>query len=176
MPKGLKRTLNRRAVRQAGFVSERIVLDDVRFTLDTDLRGSGVKVLDMPEGLRFQVLGALLKCNFTALTSVGVGIVADWNGDFGLGWLVNENATLSNSEKAFISTTPTQQAVAGASTGNRGSSADASNSYTVKNVVGAGYGLAINLLVDTGDLTAANEVEFALDGTLDINYLILPTH
>jgi hypothetical protein len=71
-----------------------------------------LKIFDMPQG-SIVILGATANL---VLTKSSAGVIATFDGDFGLGTTAADNtATLSSTEQNIIPTTATPQAVAGVS-------------------------------------------------------------
>lgn len=71
------------------------------------------KIFDFPEGL-IQIFGATADL---AVTKSSAGVIATFDGDFGLGSAAaNNGAALATTEQDVIPTTPTPQAVAGVTT------------------------------------------------------------
>lgn len=127
----------------------------------------GLKVFTFPEG-RIQFQWAA--CNI-AVTKSSAGVNADWDGDFGVGRVTaSNNNSLSSTEQDMIPTTPTPQAVAGATTARGMATAtEASQSFDGTSTA---IPVFVNFLVDDTDHnvngTACNLI---LNGYLDIWWL-----
>lgn len=102
-----------------------------------------LKIFDFPEG-SIQIIGATANL---ALTKSAAGVNADWDGDFGVGSAAAAaDAALSGTEQNVIPTTPTPQAVAGATTAKGLSTAGVLLDGTATPV-----DLYLNVLVDDAD-------------------------
>jgi hypothetical protein len=145
----------------------RITFDDVAIAL-VDEAGvvayKGTKIFDFPAGyIKFD--GAVADL---ALTKSSAGVNADWDGDFSLGTVTaSNNATLSSTEQNLLPSTPTPQAVSGATTAKGVSTA-------TETVLFDGHttpiDMYLNFLVDDADHNVAGTpCNLIVNGT--INFL-----
>lgn len=146
------------------FANRAVALTDVA---DTVAYG-GTKIYDLPEGA-ILFLGATSDID---LTKSSAGVNADWDGDFGIGTVTaSNNATLSSTEQNIIPTTPTPQAVAGATTANGQSTA---TENAVVNGTGTPVDVYFNLLVDDADQdVGGTPCNLILNGTVTICWINL---
>lgn len=106
----------------------------------------GLKVFDFPEG-NILFLGAVANL---AVTKSSAGVNADWDGDFSLGTVTaSNNATLSSTEQDLIPTTPTPQAVSGATTATGKSTS--TEGAKIFDGTGTAKDVYLNFLVDDAD-------------------------
>lgn len=149
-----------------------LTFDDVAFAL-TDEAGvvaySGKKVIDFPEGA-VAILGAV--ADF-ALTKSSAGVIATFDGDFSVGTVTaSNNASLSSTEQNIIPTTPTPQAVSGATTADGVSTAALYLDGTTTPV-----DVYVNFLVDDADHdVTTTPCNLIVNGTLTLHYLWLGNH
>lgn len=128
-----------------------------------------LKVLDLPAGL-IVFLGAVMDL---ALTKSSAGVDAAWDGDVGLGTAAaGNNNALATTEQDLVPTTPTPQAVSGATT------ADAKSTSTEGCKLLDGTSTAkdvfLNLLVDDTDHdVTATPCNLIVNGTIKMSYLVL---
>lgn len=122
------------------------------------------KVYDFPIGY-IRILGAVLDL---ALTKSSAGVSDTWDGDIGVGsTAAGNNNALATTEQNIIPTTPTPQAVAGATTG------DAQSTATENAAILDGHTTAVdayvNILVDDADHdVGATPANIILNGSLTI--------
>lgn len=104
---------------------------------------AGLKIFDFPEG-DLVILAA--SANLSILKS-SAGVNADFDGDFAVGTVTaSNNATLASTEQNIVPTTPTPQAVAGATTAKGRLAAPVSLDGT-----GGALDAYLNFLVDDTD-------------------------
>lgn len=102
-----------------------------------------LKVFDFPEGSIY-IFGATANL---VLTKSAAGVNADWDGDFGLGSAAAAaDATLTGTEQNIIPSTPTPQAVAGATTAKGRSTA-----AVILDGTTTAIDVYLNVLVDDAD-------------------------
>lgn len=102
-----------------------------------------LKIFDMPAGL-VQIMGVVADL---ALTKSSAGVIATWDGDASIGSApAAGDATLTGTEANIVPSTPTPQAVAGATTADMKSTAGVMLDGTATPV-----DLYLNLLVDDAD-------------------------
>ena len=149
-----------------------LIFEDRAFPL-TDEAGvvafAGAKVFDFPEGLiLFQ--GAVANL---ALTKSSAGVNDDWDGDFGLGTVTaSNNATLAATEQNLIPTTPTPQAVSGATTAKGLSTASESGILLDGTTTPAD--VFLNFLVDDADHdVTGTPCNLIVNGTLRLYWQLL---
>ncbi len=126
------------------------------------------KVYDMPAG-NILILGAVQ--DLTVVKS-GAGINADFDGDVGLGTTAaGNNNALATTEQNIIPTTPTPQAVAGATT------ADGINAAAIAPLDGTATAVDVylNFLIDDGDqdITGGGASSLLISGTITITWVNL---
>ena len=127
----------------------------------------GTKVYDFPAGniLPFGAVADL------AVTKSSAGVIATWDGDFSLGTVTaSNNATLSGDEQNIIPTTPTPQAVAGATT------AKGMNAAAIAPLDGTGTAIDafLNFLVDDADHdVTSTPCNLILNGTVVLTWINL---
>lgn len=129
----------------------------------------GTKIFDFPAG-HILWLGAVADL---ALTKSSAGVNADWDGDIALGTVTaSNNATLASTEQNLIPTTPTPQAVSGATTGKMQSTA--TESGTIHNGSATAIDMYLNVLVDDTDHNvAATACNIIVNGTLQFYWINL---
>lgn len=127
---------------------------------------AGVKVWDFPEGI-ISIRGAVANL---AITKSSAGVNADFDGDFSLGTVTaSNNATLSSTEQNIIPTTPTPQAVAGATTAKGASTGPVQLDGTTTAI-----DAFLNFLVDDVDQdVTTTPCNLILNGTLTITWVKL---
>lgn len=147
-----------------------LTFTDVAFALVDNagvVAGKGLKVYDMPEGF-IKIAGAVANL---ALTKSSAGVIATWDGDFGVGTVVSNNdATLSATEQNIIPTTATPQAVAGVSSAKGFNAADIAplDGHTTA------VDIYLNLLVDDTDHdVTGTPANLIVNGTLELNWSLL---
>ena len=128
-----------------------------------------LKVADLPEGVILH-LGTVANL---VLTKSSSGVVSDWDGDFGVGTVAaSNNATLSTTEQDFIPTTPTPQAVAGASSAKGASTA--TEAVKIHDGHTTPKDIYLNLLVDDSDHdVTATPCNIIVNGTITFSYMNL---
>lgn len=128
-----------------------------------------LKVYDFPEGALL-FLGAVADFN---LTKSSAGVNDDWDGDFGVGSVAaDNNATLSATEQDYIPTTPTPQAVSGATTADGVSTS--TESSKVLDGTTTPLDVYLNILVDDADHdVTTTPCNIIVNGTLKITYIML---
>jgi hypothetical protein len=130
---------------------------------------SGKKVYDFPEGA---ILHLGSQANL-AITKSSAGVNADFDGDFGLGTVTaSNNATLSSTEQDLIPTTPTPQAVAGATTAKGVSTT--TEASKVLDGTATPVDAYLNFLVDDADQdVTTTPCNLIVNGTVVINWMHL---
>lgn len=125
-----------------------------------------LKVFDLPEGL-VHIAGAVLNL---ALTKSAAGVNADWDGDVSVGSAAAAgDATLSSTEQNIIPTTPTPQAVSGATTAKGISTAGVMLDGT-----GTPVDIYLNVLVDDADHdVTTTPTNLIANGTLTIVWSLI---
>lgn len=147
---------------QAGYTKTVLSFENVAIAM-ADAAGvvayGGLKVFDFPEGL-IHILGATANLD---LTKSSAGIIATWDGDFGVGTVTaSNNATLASTEQNVIPTTATPQAVAGVTTADGVSTGSVLLDGTTTPV-----DLFLNFLVDDADHdVTTTPADIIVNGTL----------
>lgn len=126
-----------------------------------------LKIIDMPAG----AICSLGATSNLAVTKSSAGVNADWDGDFGIGTAAcGNNAVLAGTEQNILGTTPTPQAVAGATTAN-GQTATADVGTVFDGASGAAVDVYLNFLVDDTDHNVgATPCNLILNGTITFVY------
>lgn len=129
----------------------------------------GTKVFDFPDGA-ILFLGA--KADL-ALTKSSAGVNADWDGDFSLGTVTaSNNETLASTEQDLIPTTPTPQAVSGATTAKGVSTS--TEACKVFNGTSTAIDAYLNFLVDDADHNVTGTpCNLIVNGTVELHWVNL---
>jgi hypothetical protein len=128
-----------------------------------------LKVLDLPEGfLAFH--GASANLTLTKSQALDLGLIALWDGDFGLGTTAaGNNNALATTEQDLIPTTPTPQAVAGATTAKGVSTA--TEAFKILDGHTTPKDVYLNFIVDDTDHdVTAQAVNIIVNGTITLVY------
>lgn len=152
-------------------VNHRTVLsfDDVAIAL-ADNAGvvayGGLKVYDFPAGVIY-IQGAVADLD---LTKSSAGVIATWDGDFGVGTVTaSNNNSLSSTEQNIIPSTATPQAVAGVTTAN--GFATATERVTTIDGTATAADAFLNFLVDDADHdVTGTPCNLIVNGTLTIDW------
>lgn len=125
-----------------------------------------VKIADLPAGA-IQLLGAT---GNLAVTKDAAGVNDDWDGDWSLGSVAaDNNATLSGTEADMVPSTPTPQAVAGATTATGQSTA--TEAPAIFDGTTTPVPVHLNFLVDDVDHdVTTTPTNLLLNGTLTLVY------
>lgn len=153
-----------------GHVRKEVIhLDNVTVAL-TDVAVTvaylGQKIFDMPEG-HILFLGASADL---AVTKDAAGVNDDWDGDFSLGTVTaGADATLTGTEADLIPSTPTPQAVSGATTAKGQSTA--TESGAIFDGSATPMDVFLNVLVDDADQdVTTTPTNLIFNGTITLVY------
>lgn len=125
-----------------------------------------LKIFDFPEGL-IGIAGASADL---VVTKSSAGVIAAFDGDFGVGTVAaNNGAALATTEQDIIPTTATPQAVAGVTTAKGISTAPAQFDGTA-----AALDAYLNMLVDDADHdVTTTPCNLILNGTVTITWAVI---
>lgn len=169
MGKGLPRSRARGSQAQKGIVRQTIQLKNVPMTINgASGVGWGTAVIgDFPEG-NILFLGAVA---YIGLTGPGSGVVAAFNGDYGIGSTPANDATITGGDVDLIPSTATIIAANRVAPVARGTHAVAVTGTVYDNTDGS-LEINLNILIDDADISADGLV-FLINGSLDIVYTVL---
>lgn len=128
----------------------------------------GLKLYDFPKGYIYMQSAV----SDIALTKSSTGVIAAWDGDFGVGTTTaGNNNALATTEQNIIPTTATPQASAGVTTADGVSTA---TEHAILDGTSAALDLFINFLVDDADHdVTTTPCRLILNGTLTVNWLFM---
>lgn len=170
MSKGLRRTLDRAALR-GGTLRSQLIPIDVEVDITDGAPGHGTAVIrGLPEG-NLMFFGALAYLQFTDVG--GTGLTATFDGDFSIGTVATADGDLADAGEAdIIASTAMGAATAGVSPRLRALTANSagvlSNNVTILDNTDGSLELNLNVLIDdaaisaNGTLRAQGELHLAL--------------
>jgi len=169
MSKGLPRSLSRGDKRGQEIIKERIRISG---TVNVVAAGAGIGfgsivIGDFPEG-NILFLGAVTNINFRG-TGTDPNIIAEWNGDFGIGGVPDTNGILVSTESNIMASTAIGPAVAQIAPIIRATNA---TQVMLDNTDGS-LEMNLNVLIDAADITDASTVPITVTGELFICYTVL---